>query len=84
MGNMGWVEIVLFYGLAITFGVWQYVSTSRTLARTRAAREAKEAAERDPPRPRRSSRSRPCAQPRAGRAHRSAATERAEVDDRLD
>ncbi|SHN51697.1 hypothetical protein SAMN02745193_00701 [Erythrobacter sanguineus] len=47
MGDMGWIEIVLFYGVAIGFGVWQYVSMDRKLKKTRAERAAKEAAERD-------------------------------------
>lgn len=47
MGNMGWIEIVLFYGIAIGFGVWQFWSTSRTLKRTRAENAAREAAAKD-------------------------------------
>lgn len=47
MGNMGWIEIVLFYGLAIGFGVGQFWSTDRTLKRTRAENAAKKAAEDD-------------------------------------
>ena len=47
MGNLGWIEIVLFYGFAIGFGVWQYWSTSRLLKRTRAENAAKKAAEQD-------------------------------------
>lgn len=47
MGSMGWIEIVLFYGVAIGFGIWQWVSMDRKLKATRAEREAKEAAERD-------------------------------------
>lgn len=47
MGDMGWIEIVLFYGIAIGFGVWQFWSTSRTLERTRAENAAKKAAEID-------------------------------------
>lgn len=43
MGNLGWIEIVLFYGIAIGFGAWQFWSTSRTLERTRAANAAKNA-----------------------------------------
>jgi hypothetical protein len=46
-GNFGWIEIVLFYGGAIGFGVWQFVSMDRKLKKTRAEREAKEAAERE-------------------------------------
>lgn len=50
-GNFGWIEIVLFYGGAIGFGVWQFVSMDRKLKKTRAEREAKEAAEKDAPPP---------------------------------
>lgn len=46
MGSMGWIEIVLFYGIAIGFGVWQWVAMDRKLKKTRAERAAKEAAER--------------------------------------
>lgn len=35
MGNMGWIEIVLFYGFAIGFGVWQFWSTSRLRLKAR-------------------------------------------------
>lgn len=45
--NFGWIEIGLFYGVAVGFGVWQYVSMDRKLKQTRAEREAKEAATRD-------------------------------------
>jgi hypothetical protein len=47
MGSMGWIEIVLFYGVAIGFGIWQWVAMDRKLKATRAERAAKEAAERD-------------------------------------
>lgn len=46
-GNFGWIELVLFYGIAIGFGVWQWVSMHRLLKKTRAHKAAKEAAERD-------------------------------------
>ena len=46
-GNFGWIEIVLFYGGAIGFGVWQFVSMDRKLKKTRAEREAREAADLD-------------------------------------
>jgi hypothetical protein len=51
MGNFGWIEIVIFYGLAIGFGAWQWVAMDRKLKKTRAEKAAKEAAERegDPP-----------------------------------
>ncbi|MCX9147162.1 hypothetical protein [Erythrobacter sp. WG] len=45
MGEMGWIEIVLFYGIAIGFGVWQWVKMDRMLKKTRAEKAAKEAAE---------------------------------------
>jgi hypothetical protein len=47
MGNMGWIEIVLFYGVAIGFGLWQFWKTDRQLKRTRAENAAKAAAEDD-------------------------------------
>jgi hypothetical protein len=43
--NFGWIELVFFYGIAIGFGVWQYVAMDRKLKRTRAEKAAKEAAE---------------------------------------
>lgn len=45
MGNMGWIEIVLFYGIAVGFGVWQFWKTDRLLKRTRAENAAKAAAD---------------------------------------
>jgi len=44
---MGWIEIVLFYGIAIGFGVWQVWSMDRKLKATRAEKAAREAAERE-------------------------------------
>jgi hypothetical protein len=44
-GNYGWIELVLFYGIAIGFGLWQYFAMDRKLKRTRAEKAAKEAAE---------------------------------------
>jgi hypothetical protein len=44
-GNHGWIELVLFYGVAIGFGLWQYIAMDRKLKRTRAEKAAKEAAE---------------------------------------
>ena len=47
----GWIEIIFFYGIAITFGLWQVWKTDKLLKQTRAerlereAREAKEAEE---------------------------------------
>lgn len=45
--NFGWIEIGLFYGVAVAFGLWQYWSMDRKLKQTRAERAAKEAAERE-------------------------------------
>ena len=47
MSNFGWIEIVLFYGGAIGFGVWQWLKMDRMLKKTRAEKAAKEAAERE-------------------------------------
>lgn len=46
-GNYGWIEIALFYGIAIGFGVWQFWSMDRKLKQSRAERAAREAAEQD-------------------------------------
>jgi hypothetical protein len=46
MGEMGWIEIVLFYGIAIGIGVWQWLKMDRMLKQTRAEKAAREAAER--------------------------------------
>jgi hypothetical protein len=45
MDNLGWIEIVMFYGIAIGFGVWQFWKTDRLLKRTRAENAAKKANE---------------------------------------
>lgn len=47
MGNMGWIELVFFYGIAVGIGVWQWLKMDRMLKKTRAEREAKEAAGQD-------------------------------------
>jgi hypothetical protein len=47
MGNMGWIELVFFYGLAVGFGVWQWLKMDRMLKQTRAEKAAKEAADKD-------------------------------------
>lgn len=44
-GEYGWIELVLFYGIAIGFGVWQWIKMDRMLKKTRAEKAAKEAAE---------------------------------------
>lgn len=46
-GTYGWIELVLFYGIAIGFGVWQWVAMDRKLKKTRAEKAAKEAAGQD-------------------------------------
>jgi hypothetical protein len=49
-GQYGWIEIALFYGLAIGFGVWQFVAMDRKLKKTRAEaaeKAAREVAERE-------------------------------------
>lgn len=49
-GNYGWIELVLFYGIAIGFAAWQYFKMDRMLKKTRAEKAAKAAAEkRDEP-----------------------------------
>ncbi|MGB3808093.1 MAG: hypothetical protein WA936_12910 [Erythrobacter sp.] len=47
MGNFAWIELVLFYGLAIGIGLWQYFKMDRELKRDRAEREAREKAAED-------------------------------------
>jgi len=47
--SFGWIELVFFYGLAIGFGVWQWLAMDRKLRKTREERAAREAAERDDP-----------------------------------
>lgn len=44
-GNYGWIELVVFYGIAVGFGVWQWIKMDRMLKKTRAEKAAKEAAE---------------------------------------
>ncbi|MFL0355879.1 hypothetical protein ACI5KX_05310 [Erythrobacter sp. GH1-10] len=34
-GNFGWIEIVIFYGVAIGFGVWQWWKMDRDLKQIR-------------------------------------------------
>ncbi|MCZ8370615.1 MAG: hypothetical protein O9293_11730 [Porphyrobacter sp.] len=45
--NYGWIEIVLFYGGAISFGLWQFWKMDRMLKKTRAEKAAKDATERE-------------------------------------
>jgi hypothetical protein len=39
----GWIELVFFYGTALAFLGWQWLSADRALKKARAEREAKEA-----------------------------------------
>lgn len=41
--NFGWLEIVFFYGFALSFALWQYWSVSRDLKRTKEERARAEA-----------------------------------------
>lgn len=43
--NFGWIEIVLFYGIAIGVGAWQYWKMDRMLKASRAQKAAQHAAE---------------------------------------
>ena len=35
--NFGWIEIVVFAGIALGFGFWQLISINREIARDKAA-----------------------------------------------
>lgn len=39
----GWIEIILFYGIAVGFGLWQYFKMDRELKADRREREEAEA-----------------------------------------
>jgi len=43
MENYGWIEMVFFYGIAISFGLWQWLKMRRELRQSREAKAAKEA-----------------------------------------
>lgn len=45
MGNIAWIELVFFYGIAMGFGIWQWSKMRRELRQSREARAAKEAEE---------------------------------------
>ena len=45
--NFGWIEIGLFYGVGIGFGLWQWFKMDRMLKETRNQKAAQEAAQRD-------------------------------------
>ena len=38
--NFGWIEIVVFAGIALGFGVWQLISINLEIARDKAAKQA--------------------------------------------
>lgn len=38
--NFGWIEIVVFAGIALGFGFWQLISINREIARDKAAKQA--------------------------------------------
>jgi hypothetical protein len=44
-GLFGWIELIFFYGIAITFGLWQVWKTDKELKKTRAERLEREARE---------------------------------------
>ena len=44
--NFGWIEIGLFYGIAVSFGAWQWLKMDRMLKQSRAEKAASEATER--------------------------------------
>ncbi|HQS71193.1 MULTISPECIES: hypothetical protein [unclassified Novosphingobium] len=39
--NFGWIEIVVFAGIALGFGLWQLRSINREIAKDKAAAEAR-------------------------------------------
>lgn len=39
----GWIELVFFYGIAVGFGLWQYLKMQRELKEHRREREEAEA-----------------------------------------
>lgn len=43
--NFGWIEIAMFYGIAIGVCFWQWAKMRREVREMRAEREAKEARE---------------------------------------
>ena len=43
MGNYGWIEIVLFYGLGLGICIWQYLKMDRELKQAKAERAEKQA-----------------------------------------
>ena len=45
--NFGWIELVFFYGIAISVCFWQWWKMRREVREMRAEREAREAEERE-------------------------------------
>jgi len=37
--NFGWIEMVVFGGLALGFGVWQLISINKEIARDKAKKD---------------------------------------------
>ena len=44
-GNFGWIEIVVFYGVAIGFGAWQWCKMDRDLKQSRKEKSEDEQAD---------------------------------------
>lgn len=38
--SFGWIEIVVFYAIALSLGVWQLVSVNREIAKDKAKKDA--------------------------------------------
>ena len=45
--NFGWIEIALFYGIAMGVAVWQWAKMRREVREMRAEREAREREEKE-------------------------------------
>lgn len=45
MGNIAWIELVFFYGIAMGFGIWQWSKMRRELRQSREERAARESTE---------------------------------------
>ena len=44
MENFAWIELVFFYGIAMGFGLWQWLKMKRELRESRERKAAEEAA----------------------------------------
>ena len=47
MENLGLIEILFFYGIALGFGLWQWLKLRKDVKEIRAKRAAKEKAEKE-------------------------------------